>query len=232
MDSLDPLHASFLAMHEILEEEDPIEVLLERTVQLALLAVEGCDLASVTLMEDAGPRSPVWSEQAVLDMDEAQYRSGLGPCLSAIDEGAITEITSMVDDQRWPEFAADALRNGVCCSYGVPLIVQGKAKGALNLFARRGSFSDQDHEVAQNLAAQATVALRNAMAFEKAQALAGQLRTGLASRDMIGQAKGILMAQRRITAEQAFTLLVEASQRRNHKLRDVAEEVTRTGCLD
>lgn len=232
MDPLDPLHASFLAVHEILEEEDPIEVLLDRIVQLAPLVVQGCDLASITLMEAGAPRSPVWSERAMLDMDERQYRNGVGPCLSAARGRTTIEITSISDDDRWPDFNADALRHGICSTYGVPLIIRGEAKAALNLFARVASFTDQDRQIALSLAAQATVALRNVMAFEKAQTLAVQLRTGLESRDMIGQAKGILMAQRHLTADAAFRLLVEASQRTNHKLRDVAEQVTRTGCLD
>jgi AmiR/NasT family two-component response regulator len=48
------------------------------------------------------------------------------------------------------------------------------------------------------------------------------MEEALQSRDLIGQAKGILMAREGITADQAFDMLRRASQRLNVKLRDVA----------
>jgi AmiR/NasT family two-component response regulator len=61
---------------------------------------------------------------------------------------------------------------------------------------------------------------------------AAQLERALQSRDVIGQAKGILMHRHALTADQAFQMLVRASQRTNTKLVDVAVEVTETGTLD
>jgi AmiR/NasT family two-component response regulator len=51
------------------------------------------------------------------------------------------------------------------------------------------------------------------------------------SRACIEQAKGILMERHKITEDEAFTMLTHASQRTNTKLRDVAEELVRTGAL-
>ncbi|MCU1352720.1 MAG: response regulator with putative antiterminator output domain [Acidimicrobiales bacterium] len=59
----------------------------------------------------------------------------------------------------------------------------------------------------------------------------GQLREAIVSRDVIGQAKGVLMATHRVTADAAFQMLVRASQRLNVKVRQVAEEVAATGAL-
>lgn len=55
------------------------------------------------------------------------------------------------------------------------------------------------------------------------------LRTGLASRNLIGQAQGVLMERHKITAERAFGLLVGASQSANTKLVEIARQVVETG---
>ncbi len=55
------------------------------------------------------------------------------------------------------------------------------------------------------------------------------LEEALLSRDVIGQAKGILMERLHMTAEQAFEELRTASQRQNRKVRDIAAELAETG---
>jgi AmiR/NasT family two-component response regulator len=55
------------------------------------------------------------------------------------------------------------------------------------------------------------------------------LRRALASRDVIGQAKGILMERFKITADEAFGLLVQASQHRNVRVAELAFELAETG---
>jgi AmiR/NasT family two-component response regulator len=67
-----------------------------------------------------------------------------------------------------------------------------------------------------------------AMAHEQEQQ---DLRTAVSTREVIGQAQGILMERFRITSDMAFRLLVRASQDTNRKLRDIADELTSTGQL-
>jgi AmiR/NasT family two-component response regulator len=85
------------------------------------------------------------------------------------------------------------------------LVVRGESLGALNFYSRSaGAFTDGDREVPFALAAQAAVALANAEAYAASVALAAQLREALASRGVIDQAKGILMAQQRWGEHDAF----------------------------
>ena len=51
------------------------------------------------------------------------------------------------------------------------------------------------------------------------------MRLAMESRAVIEQAKGVLMAQQGIDAEQAFEVLRGASQRYNRKLRDIARGI-------
>ncbi|MBW3614913.1 MAG: GAF and ANTAR domain-containing protein [Actinobacteria bacterium] len=100
--------------------------------------------------------------------------------------------------------------------------------GALNLYSRTESgFTDADVEVGEAFATQAAIVLANAQAYWDAYQLGVDLRTAMQSRAVIEQAKGILMATQRCTADEAFQILVRASQRENRKLREMAEELVR-----
>ena len=69
------------------------------------------------------------------------------------------------------------------------------------------------------------VAVANADAHWQLGEQARNMRIAMDSRAVIEQAKGVLMAQRQVTAEQAFEILREASQRYNRKLRDIAHGI-------
>ncbi|MEU5534617.1 ANTAR domain-containing protein [Streptomyces sp. NPDC020362] len=76
------------------------------------------------------------------------------------------------------------------------------------------------------------------VARERAEQLHGlrveieQLRRAIVSRPVIDQARGILMAAHGCSAEQAWDILRETSQRSNTKLRDVAAAVTASTAPD
>ncbi len=96
--------------------------------------------------------------------------------------------------------------------------------GALNVYSRRPDrFGAEDVSLGELIAAQAGVAMQVAAAFFRHRDLALQMQTALASRARIEQAKGVLMASRGCTEDEAFRLLVELSQSSNRKLREVAE---------
>ena len=97
--------------------------------------------------------------------------------------------------------------------------------GALNIYAEAvDAFTEDSVRTGVLLATQAALAVA-------ATLTEGNLRVALANRDVIGQAKGILMERYKITAEQAFDLLVAGSQRTHRKLHAVAEELATTGVL-
>lgn len=104
-----------------------------------------------------------------------------------------------------------------------------KVVGALNLYSRSDPFGEADERAAYELATHAAVTLANAQAYAQTQALVGHLNEALKSRDLIGQAKGIIMERERCSPERAFEILRSVSQRANLKLRDVAQEVVDTG---
>jgi AmiR/NasT family two-component response regulator len=102
--------------------------------------------------------------------------------------------------------------------------------GALNLYARLpGAFGVVDRAKAVILASLADLALSVAHSHEDETRRSDNLNLALATREVIGQAQGILMERERITPDQAFDILRRASQHLNRKLRDVAQDLVDTG---
>jgi GAF domain-containing protein len=99
------------------------------------------------------------------------------------------------------------------------LFIEADTMGALNLYSRqKAAFDVEDRAVGSIFAAHAAVALSAARQQE-------QLEQAIQTRDLIGQAKGILMARQHVSADEAFEMLRRGSQRLNLKLREVARQV-------
>jgi GAF domain-containing protein len=157
------------------------------------------------------------------EMDALQDRAGDGPCLDAVWEQPVVRVDDIATDDRWPTFAREATDRGVGSMLCIRLFVVGDSLGALNLYASRAhAFDDEDLSVGLMFAGHAAVALAGAEREE-------HLRRGLDNRDIIGQAKGVLMERHKLTAAQAFAVLARVSQEKNRKLVDVALQVTDTG---
>jgi len=210
---------------QLLLAEENFETTLRRVADLSVETVPGCDATGVSLVHDGQVTTSVASGDLALRADSHQYTTGEGPCLAAIDDGQTHQIDSMATDTRWPRFAAQAQREGVVAVLSIPLPVRNETVGALNLYAEHRPFDEVSQRLGERFARQAAVALTNAQTFERTRDLVEQLNQALASRDTIGQAKGILMARKGLDADDAFEMLRAASQRRNKKLRDVAREI-------
>lgn len=158
-------------------------------------------------------------------LDELQHRDGTGPCLDAAANQELVRIEDVGTDRRWPSFSAPASEAGVGSMLCLPLHIDRTTFGTLSLYADTPhAFKDADESVARVLAVLAAITLSESR-------VRLNLERALQSRDLIGQAKGIIMASKRVTAEDAFALLVSRSQSTNTKLVDVAESVVTTGAL-
>ena len=158
-------------------------------------------------------------------LDELQQREGAGPCLDAARAQAVIRIEDVATDARWPPFAEQATAAGVRSMLCLPLHVDTSVYGTLSVYADTPrAFKDVTESVARVLAVLAAITLSESRGR-------ANLERALESRDLIGQAKGIIMQARRVTAEEAFALLVRRSQETNTKLLDVAEAVVHTGVV-
>jgi GAF domain-containing protein len=158
-------------------------------------------------------------------LDRLQQELGDGPCINAAQQQAVIRIDDTRHDKRWPDFSAEAANLGVRSMLCVPLRVDERCLGTLSLYAEDVSaFTDFHERITILLATLAALALAEAQR-------ADQMHTALRNRDVIGQAKGILMERNRITADAAFSHLSQASQAENMKLTSVAQHLVETGEL-
>jgi len=202
---------------------------LRRVLALAVATVEGCDFAGVVLTDGDATASPVYTDPLVAQLDALQRRFGEGPGLDAATENLTFYADDLADDQRWPTFGPAATASGVRSLLALPLFVDGPM-GTLNLYARYpDAFGVIDRARGLLLAALAALALASAQSHQAEERREENLHAALASREIIGQAQGILMERERVTAEQAFDILRRASQHLNQKLREVAQTLIDTG---
>jgi GAF domain-containing protein len=200
--------------------------LLQRVVDLATGYLPGCEGASLMIVGHGSRIStPAFSSPTAAAVDRAQYEVDEGPCLESIRSQHTVIVDDLAHDDRWPRFRARALDEGVRSMMTVRLFVLGDTMGALNLYSSYPhAFRQRSIVLGSVFASHAAVALKAAIAEVGADA-------ALRSRDLIGQAKGIIMATEGRTAEAAFERLRAASQARNVAVRDLADEVVRTGEL-
>ncbi|KQS65855.1 GAF and ANTAR domain-containing protein [Modestobacter sp. Leaf380] len=210
----------------------PLAQSLSRVTEIARSAIPHTEATSITLMRGNDPFTVSYSGQLASDADELQYQRGYGPCMDAARAGLTLVVHDMSTDDRWPDYARQAAERGALSSLSVPLPFQGATIGGLNNYATtRKAFSDEDVAVAEEVAAFVAIAVANADAMARAVDTAEQMRTAMASRAVIEQAKGVLMERHKVTPEDAFTMLTHASQRTNTKLRTIAETLVFTGQL-
>ncbi|MGR7025970.1 GAF and ANTAR domain-containing protein [Geodermatophilus sp. URMC 62] len=214
------------AARRLQEEHGDVESTLQAITAAAVGVVphvEECGISYVVGRSRIEPRAS--TGDLPLQVDALQGRLGQGPCLNAVWEQEVVRVDDVAADDRWPEFARQAVELGAAAMMCFRLFVEGNRLGALNLYAGRpGAFDDESQDVGHLFAAHAAVAVAGAEHEEN-------LRAGMGRRDVIGQAKGILMERHKLTADQAFGVLTRVSQEMNRKLFDIARELTETGAV-
>lgn len=207
-------------------DDDAIRELLQKLTLLANHIVREAAAVSITVVDDGQYRTTNSTGRGALAMDDAQYRADDGPCLRAI--GSARQLQMVVGDgDGGAPYDEEAQRAGIGRVLSTPLLREGGgAVGAVNIYAREGGeFSDDEARAARLIADNAAILVRYAFALADSSQLNEQLRNAVASREIIGAAKGILMESQSCTRDEAFDILRRASQRENRKLRDLAEEL-------
>ena len=206
--------------------QGPLEEVLQQLVDIGKDALSGAAEVSATLVRGDKGWTAAYTGQLALDADEMQFERGYGPCMDAGRIGTVLLIEDTREETRWPDYTAQVAPRGVLGSLSVPLPIQTDVIGALNCYWRIASAFPADAiEVVEELAGHVAVAVGNAVAYTDASTLVEQMRTAMASRSVIDQAMGVVMAQNRCDAKAAFATLTRASQNRNVRLREIARSI-------
>ena len=201
-------------------DRDP-QSALEKIVHLAVESLDACEFAGISLVEKSRITSPASSNDVPRTVDRIQAEVGEGPCIDAITEHEVFVTGQLKNERRWPKFSSRAHEEtGISSILGIRLFVEEDTMGALNLYSTvPDAFDDSDVALGSVFAVHASVAILAARRHES-------LEQKAESRDVIGQAKGILMARSGVTDDEAFEMLKRASQRMNIKVRDVARRIS------
>jgi ANTAR domain/GAF domain len=227
-DEVIDLEDNFSRVALALFEAGTVRETLQRIVDLAERAVDGCEAAGILVVDGGKVTTAAASSALVVAIDQMQIDANEGPCLDASTRGTTFYADDLIDDQRWPNFGPPAVDAGIRSVLAYSL--SASRPSALNLYSPLpAAFGAIDRAQGQLFATLARLALDSAEGRASDEERTGNLLEALRTRELVGQAQGILMERERITADRAFDVLRRASQYMNIKLREVAETLVETG---
>jgi hypothetical protein len=197
------------------------DTVIAELVEHAAVEIPGAQYAGVTVTRNAKQiDTPAATHKWPVLLDEIQQRHREGPCLTAAWEEKTIHVANLQTDERFPLYARDALEQTPIKSVmAFQMWVAGETMGALNVYAETANaFGPGSRAIGLVFAAHSSVAWNAARRDE-------QFKRALGSRDVIGQAKGMLMERYGVDAIQAFDLLRKLSQDSNTPLVDIAADL-------
>ncbi len=218
-------------LRDLFAAEEPLDIVARRVAETAVAAIPHADVVSITVLSWPDVRTAACTDELALGLDHQQYVSGRGPCLEAALKCTPLRAIIGEENRRWPEFVEAAQQAEIRASLSVPLVIVGvdgeqELAGSLNIYSHTATaFDSFDAELMRLYSVAAGQAISNSSRWQKARETVTQLETALLSRSDIDMAKGALVALNGCDPGGAFDRLVDESQRRNIKLRDVAREM-------
>jgi GAF domain-containing protein len=208
-----------------MDAQPSTDELMDHIVAAAAVEIDGAAGAVITLLERGHVHSPAHSDDRARRIGLAQQQTGQGPCVDTSREHVTLRSDDLQAETRWPKWTAAAMAEGVRSVLSFQLFAAHDAMGALEVYADEpNAFDDDAENIGLLLASHAAIAMA-------ASRKIANLHLALAHRDVIGQAKGILMERYKVDAISAFDLLIRASQMTHQKLSTIAEELATTGAL-
>lgn len=204
--------------------EDALDATLRVVTGLANGTVDGADGVSISLRRTGRMTTIAATDATVMQMDDHQYETGQGPCLSAAGEGISFLVESLAEEQRWPAFVPRALEQGITSVLSTPLVVAGGSVGALNVYSSSRHFGSHEQQICAVFADAASGLLAGASPVAEADhdQLANRIREALMARDRIARAQGVLIARQGITALEAAAELHRSARSADRSVDEAA----------
>lgn len=204
------------AMHSI-DSRPTVQETLDAIVYAARDTVPGFNHVGISVVRrDGTVETRAATDEYVVENDALQYELGEGPCMQAMAGSGIVLVEHAAYEQRWPAYMARALRTGLKAQMGLQLYNHQGTVGGLNLYSTDHDTIDPEAPaIADLFAAHAAIVLGHVREVTN-------LREALTTRQLIGQATGVIMERYGMSPDNAFAYLVRLSSTSNIKLRDVA----------
>lgn len=217
------LHRVMAEVAATLSEPGDLADTLHRIAHSARDTVPGAEYASITVRRpDARLDTIATTDALAVELDAIQYELREGPCYDAVTDTDMSYCPDLAADRRWPSYSPRANSLGLGAQLAVRLSSAEGTYTGLNLYSKAvGAFGPEPSQVAQLFSSHARVALGFARELDS-------LRGAVGTRQVIGEAMGILMERYKLTEDRAFEFLIRTSQTSNVKLRTVAAEIVAT----
>lgn len=217
-----------LRLHDLHFSTAGLDSLLEQIAVLAADTVDADTGGGITVVREGKPTTVAASDERTTSLDEIQYGKGDGPCLHAARTREVVSVEDTRADTRWRDYHAQAAEQGLRSSLSLPLQLGGNAAGALNLYAFEvHTFDDAERVVLSQFCDETSRAVSLALHYDEVTRENDHLHAAMATRRLIDQALGLIMAQNRCSSDEAFAILRRASQNRNVKINYLAAEMIR-----
>jgi GAF domain-containing protein len=205
--------------------EDAIREIVHTTH--SMFAVDGAGL--MLCDADQQLRTVAASDQRFEHLEELQIRHGEGPCIDAYDHKKLVGAPDLTSDSRWPAFSQAAVARSVRAVLASPLPYNQDAIGVVAVLSEQARPWSPEGELAllafTDLAA---LLIASMMMGERQSAISQQLQGALDSRQIIEQAKGVLIGTQQISARAAYEQLRAQARSQRRKLPAVCADVVRT----
>ncbi|HEX4831872.1 MAG TPA: GAF and ANTAR domain-containing protein [Trebonia sp.] len=178
-------------------------------------------------------RAVAASDDRFAHLEELQIRHREGPCIDAYESKELIGAIDLEHEDRWPDFSSAAVEREVRAVLASPLPYNQDAVGVVAVLSERSRPWSPANELAllafTDLAA---LLIASIIQGESKSELAGQLEGALKSRQVIEQAKGVLIGTRGLTERAAFEQLRGRARSERRKLPEVCAEVVRGAVRD
>jgi GAF domain-containing protein len=200
-----------------LNQPRTLDETLQTIVEVACNSVPGFDQVGIATLRKGRVETRALTGDLVLRLDEIQYGLREGPCSAALQGTDAVSVSSLRVEQRWPRYVPQARAAGVRSQMAVKLYLDQDALGGINFYSTTSDDVSHDAQaLARLFATHAAIALGHAHERQT-------LNEALQTRQVIGEAIGILMERYEMNEDRAFAFLIRASSHTNIKLRAVAQ---------
>jgi GAF domain-containing protein len=179
---------------------------------------------SVNMGPPQHPAAVATTSQLAQAMDGAQLVTGQGPCVTAFELRGLTFSSDVRGDQRWPALSPH-VPDEVLGALAAPVEVGDRLVGALNVYSELLERLESVQGTVDLLAAALGAVFYELELSAELERLGEDMKRALGSRAVIEQAKGIIMVQKKCSADEAFAHLTALSSTHQRKLRDVARDI-------
>ncbi|MFF0945307.1 GAF and ANTAR domain-containing protein [Kocuria sp. CPCC 205300] len=221
------LTAVFARIQNMLLSQEHATAAVHQLAQVAQDLIPSAAGAGVSLIDAHGSRTSTGATDHLVEAADAlQYELGEGPCLSVWATETLQRVNDTTDDDRWPQWSAAVARSGIRSMLSVPLVFQDRCLGAMKVYATVGdAFTDHEEQQLGLLAAAAATLLGAAQTRAAPQRLSAALQAGLADRQTIDRAIGMLMEQRATDPDDAHAVLITASLAQGRPMVEIARQI-------